>query len=273
MKDTTMNRRLRSLVMPLTSAAFCAAFVGCNSDERGRPAALTEVVKKDPKKMAPSELQQFVSTNAAMAAAETGASLTGNSTTTKIGRIESNESQPLKYQSEVNSVPPAIAVLARSATFNPRPVSNQNPKRTTAPYLKLENITSDLPYETENEARNDALKVASRRIAEKLQTLDPPILATIHPNRVWNDYVSKSSAKAVPISETDAEALKGSPVSGNRIRYQFDVEISEPQLQLLRGEDRVKSIAPFVFGGLAIAGIASLLLRLTGAAAAAVRRS
>ena len=262
-----MNRRLRSLVMPLTSAAFCAAFVGCNSDERGRPAALGEVVKKDPKKMAPSELQQFVSTNAAIATAETGASLTGISTSSKIGRIESNSQQPLKYQPE--STPPST----KTFVVNTRSTVPESSRRSLSPAVKIENITSDSPYETENEARNDALKVASRRIAEKLQSLDPPILATVHPNRVWNDYVSKSTAKAVTLPQEDIKELEGSKVSKNVIRYQFDVEISEPQLQSLRGDDRVKSVAPFVFGGLAIAGIASLLLRLTGAAAAAVRRS
>lgn len=259
-----MIRRIRSLAMPLSTAILCAAFVGCSADFPQPPRL---VVKKDPKKMAPSELQQFISTNAAMAAAETGATLTGIFTSSKIGRIESNETQPLKYQPE--STPPST----KTFVVNTKSAVLESSRRSLSPAVKIENITSDSLYETENEARNDALKVASRRIAEKLQSLDPPILATIHPNRVWNDYVSKSTAKAMTLPQEDIKELEGSEVSKNVIRYQFDVEISEPQLQSLRGEDRVKSVAPFAFGGLAIAGIASVLLRLTGAAAAVVRRA
>jgi hypothetical protein len=259
-EDDPMTRSCRTTLMPLAAAALCAAVVGCA--DNGRPATVGGR-GKDPRSMKPVELQQFVSTNAALAGANAGATLT---------------------QLPTEPLPPPIPAVPPVPAFPPPPPSGRTVviatamsvpetfRRVSPPAVKIEKVTSDKYHETEHDAQYDALGVAARKIAEKLGTLEPPIDATVSRNRVLNEYVSHASAKVLPLTDLERDALTDSKVSKNSVRYQFDVEISEQQLRNLRGEGRTKHLAPFALAGLALCLGLSVLLKLTGAAAAAVRR-
>lgn len=256
-----MNRTRIIPAILLTAATLCAGLsAGCGAKIESNSSRS----KKDPSRMTPGELQQFVSTNAALAGANAGIKMT---------QLPTAPQPP-----EVPAVPPpgvtpSIVVPERMVFTAARVASNESTRRSMLPALKISNITSSAPFEREEEARTDALRVASMMIADKLQQLDPPIVTTVSRPRIWNEYVVQSTARAVPLKPEEAEELKKTAAGANRTYYQIDVEISEPQLRELRAEGRIKNVAaPIAFGGLVVAMGASLILRLTGAAAAAVRR-
>lgn len=261
-----MTRYQRLPILLLTAATLCAALsAGCHAKIDSQSSRQ----KKDPSRMTPGELQQFVSTNAALAGANAGIEMT---------QLPTAPLPPEVPQVSPPGVTPAIVSPPFTSQSTGRTVvvsrvTSPESRRTIPPSVRFANVKSEAPYETENDARNDALKVAAHLIMEKLQQLDPPIVTNVKPNRVWNEYVVQSSAQPIPLTPGEKEALKDSQAGANRVRYQFDVEISEPQLRELRAEGRIKNSAPFVFGGLVIAMATSVLLRLTGAAAAAVRRA
>jgi len=261
----TRFRRIPPLL--LTAATLYAGLsAGCGAKMNSTPSRS----KKDPSRMTPGELQQFVSTNAALAGANAGIEMT---------QLPTAPLPPEVPRVSPPGVTPSIVVpqfasqsTGRTTTVTARVPANEA-RRTVPPSVRFANVTSSAPFESEDDARTDALKVAARMIMEKLQQLDPPIVTYVKPNRVWNEYVVQSSAQPLALTPGEVEALKDSRAGSNRVRYQFDVEISEPQLRELRAEGRIKNSAPFVFGGLVVALGASFLLRLTGAAAAAVRRA
>lgn len=261
-----MTRIRRIPVLLLTAATLCAGLsAGCGA----KMDVSSSRSKKDPTRMTPGELQQFVSTQAALAGANAGIELT---------QLPTAPLPPEVPRVPPPGVTPAIVAPQFTSQSTNRTVvvsrsSTPEPRRTVPPSVRFENVTSAAPYESEEDARTDALRVAARMIMEKLQQLDPPIVTNVKPNRVWYEYAVHSTAGPIPLKPEEVEALKDSKAGSNRIRYQFDVEISEPQLRELRAEGRIKNSAPFVFGGLVLAMAASLLLRLTGAAAAVVRRA
>ena len=261
-----MTRFRRIPVLLLTAATLGAALsAGCHA-KIDSPSSRQ---KKDPARMTPGELQQFVSTNAALAGANAGIEMTQLPTAPL--PPESPRVSPPGVTPSIVITPFVSQSTGRTTAVTARVHANET-RRTSPPSVRLAGITSAAPFEKEEEAKYDALKVAARMIVEKLQQLDPPIVTTVSTNRVWNEYAVQSTAGPVPLTAGEIEALKDSRAGANRVRYQFDVEISEPQLRELRAEGRIKNSAPFVFGGLVAAMAASLLLRLTGAAAAAVRR-
>jgi hypothetical protein len=258
----TMTRYQRIPLLLLTAAMLGAALsAGCHA----KMDSSSSRSKKDPSRMTPSELQQFVSTNVALAGANAGIEMT---------QLPTAPLPPVSPPGVTPSiVAPPFASQSTGRTIVVSRVSSSETRRTVVPpSLRLAGVTS-APFESEEEARFDALKEAAHLIMEKLQQLDPPIVTSVKPNRVWNEYAVQSSARPVPLTPEEVDVLKDSKAGSNRIRYQFDVEISEQQLRELRAEGRIKNSAPFVFGGLVIAMAASVLLRLTGAAAAAVRRA
>ena len=255
-----MTRVSRVTLMPLAAAALCAAVVGCA--DQGRPGSTARV--KDPRSMKLAELNSFVSTNAAIAAADAGAALT---------QLPSEPIPPPApaappVPASPKSAPPARTVAITTSLSVPEPS-----RRVTNPAVKIDKVTSDKYYATEHDARYDALGEAVKKIAQKLSEFNPPIEAPVSRNRVWNEYVVPSTAKVVPLTDLEREALAGDErIRENSIRFEFDVELSERQVRDLRGEGRAKNLAPFALVGLGLCLGASVLLRLTGAAAAAVRR-
>jgi hypothetical protein len=256
--------RFKPIPMLLLTAAMLGAVLSAGCNGNARVGSASSRSKKDPSRMTPGELQQFVSTNAAIAGANAGIQMT---------QLPTAPQPPAVPAVSPPGVTPAIVLPERTVVTAMRVASHDSTRRSMLPALKISNITSSAPFEREDEAQTDALRVAAIMIEDRLQQLDPPIVTTVSRNRIWNEYVVHSTARAVPLKAEEAEELKKTAAGANRTYYQIDVEISEPQLRELRAEGRIKKSAPFVFGGLVAAMGASLLLRLTGAAAAVVRRA
>ena len=222
-----MTRFRRIPVLLLTAAALGAGLSAGCAAKIDSPSSRQ---KKDPTRMTPGELQQFVSTNAALAGANAGIEMT---------QLPTAPLPPESPRVSPPGVTPSIGVpqfasqsTGRTTTVTARIPANES-RRTVPPAVRIAGVTSD-PFEKEEEARFDAKKVAARMIMDKLQQLDPPIVTSVSTYRVWDEYAVQSTAHPVPLTPGEIEALKDSKAGSNRIRYQFDVEISEPQLHQFR---------------------------------------
>ncbi|MFO0937934.1 MAG: hypothetical protein U0798_15640 [Gemmataceae bacterium] len=281
-----MTMRIRNLAMTATAALLGTTIVGCADRHSPFPPMASTQTKKDPKRMTFGELQQYASTSAALAVAETGTSLTQRpAAPPPIGRIErtvtaANQNGP---ESPQTPTAPTQPNLPATPTMNAQAPAPAKPAVTKEQFVntevaryregfKIEGIRSGF-YNNQQDAQRDALTVAAMQIEEKLRQLDQPIyMSRLLPYQVAK-YIVPNSGKLVPLSQDEAETIKSSAVPTNNIRYQIDVELTDLQVRQLRGEDRVREVAPIVFGLVLLAGITSLFLRLTGMAASAVRRT
>jgi hypothetical protein len=231
-----------------------ATLVGCAAKVDFPPTTATRSSsKRDPARMPPADLQQFVSINAAIAAAESAVEQTQLPT----------EPLPKRIGKITETKTPRIVIGGTQAIVVPEMMVSTpaKPKASRSAAISIVGIRSN-PHESEADARTEALLRAGDEIAIKLAALDSPIhVGPLRPNRVWEEYVNKETARAVPLTAEEKDALKDSKAGANRVKYEVDVEISEPQLRDLRSEQRLTTIAPFAAVGLVAAGLLSLLFR------------
>jgi hypothetical protein len=286
-----MKRIYMKRFLSLAAVGFLA-IAGCGGEyEYTR----TSQSKKNPKKLSAPDLQQYVSTNAAIASVDKGYSLVNSrkesddstdgdtpeeskesreSKETKVTLKSKDSSLNVSIKSDAPSKPDSTTNMKSSPSQTPSKVvvvdtfvsSTKNANRTNSPNssragsLKIGSIQSSAPCLTETEARYDALKVAMEKIDSALQQMDPPIKCSLSTNRIWNEYVVKSTGKTEPLTEDEKQAFK-SEEDKSRIRYTFDVEISSEQIRSLRSEERLKKISKYLFPSLIAIGALGYLIR------------
>ena len=121
--------------------------------------------------------------------------------------------------------------------------------------IRIVGVRSDKPYTNRNDAIQDAHRVARVRLAEVLQSLDPPIRVLPSDEQIAGEYISASSAKDIPASQEIKDLWKSNNLETNRQWATVDVEISEPQLRTLRAKQRLIDlgwILGAVFGALGL---------------------
>ncbi len=121
--------------------------------------------------------------------------------------------------------------------------------------IRIVGVRSDKPYTNRNDAIQDAHRVARQRLAEVLQSLDPPIRVLPSDEQIAGEYISASSAKDIPASQEIKDLWKSNNLETNRQWATVDVEISEPQLRTLRAKQRLIDlgwILGAVFGALGL---------------------
>ena len=250
-----MRTTVMTIVRRIIPLAAVACALGCGGVEfqTGR-GSRPSTSRKDPARMSASDLQQFVNTNAAIA----GADSIAVQTTLPTGPI-AKTSEPLKTNTVV-SLNPSIVVPAMVVSTN----SAETKSRSGTVVIAIPKVRS-APYESEKDAKYNALQVAAQEINRKLQSLDSPIAATVTPNRIWNEYVVKDSARPIPLTEEEKAALGDSKAGAERMRYELDVEMTETQVRQLRTEDRLWSLTPLAVGGLVLAALGHVFFRMGGA--------
>jgi hypothetical protein len=116
--------------------------------------------------------------------------------------------------------------------------------------IRIVGVRSDKAYTNRADAIADAQRAARQRLAEVLQTLDPPIRVLPSDEQIAKDYIAANSAKDVPPSPEIRDAWKASNLDANRQWATVDVEVSESQLRNLRGKQRLLDLG-WILGGLA----------------------
>ena len=121
--------------------------------------------------------------------------------------------------------------------------------------IRIVGVRSDKPYTNRNDAIQDAHRVARQRLAEVLQSLDPPIRVLPSDEQIAGEYISASSAKDIPASQEIKDLWKSNSLETNRQWVTVDLEISEAQLRTLRAKQRLIDlgwILGAVFGALGL---------------------
>lgn len=128
---------------------------------------------------------------------------------------------------------------------------DQHPKAA----IRIVGIRSEKAYTNREDAVQDAHRTARLRLAEVLQSLDPPIQVLPSDEQIASDYIAANSAKDVQASQEIKDAWKAGHLDPNRQWVTVDLEVSESQLRTLRGKQRLIELG-WILGG--IAGVLGL---------------
>ena len=154
------------------------------------------------------------------------------------------------------AAPPAPPTPGHQTPSPKAAAPEDTPKRPSGPALIREQVASGIPYPTEAEAEQDALRQAADRIAQKLGELDPPILFWPSPSVVKNEYVRKDSRVVRPPTDEERELLKEHGY-GDRVYVEYTVELTAEQVRGLRTHNRVGFALRVlgIFTAVALAGL------------------
>lgn len=136
---------------------------------------------------------------------------------------------------------PTPALVAAVAQAPPPAVRGELPVRAAArgigPVVIRERVASAIPYPTEAEAEDRALKDAQDRIEQKLRELDPPVDYRPSLAVVKNEYVRGRNVRDPNDEEKAAIAKAG--YAPDRVYVEYTVELTAGQVRALRTRDRV----------------------------------
>ena len=165
--------------------------------------------------------------------------------------------------------PEAVAVstvfIVADTTDPNATVTKPDPQHPQAA-IRIVGVRSDKAYTNRTDALADAHRAARQRLAEVLQSLDPPIQVLPSDEQIASDYIAANSVKDVAPSPEIRDAWKASNLDSNRQWVTVDVEVSESQLRTLRAKQRLIDLG-WILGGLfGVLGAGFGVLKLDAAA-------
>ena len=203
-------------------------------------------------KLSPRNLQETSELNGIDGGAKAGQSALVNAAKLNAGPI----SAPLG--GTVTIVSPIAETSNRDASVTVTKADPQHPH--TA--IRIAGVRSDKAYTSRADAVADAQRVARQRLAEVLQSLDPPIRVLPSDEQIAADYVSPASIKDVAPSQEVKELWKASSLDTNRQWATVDIEVSETQLRNLRGKQRLIDLGWILGGVFGVLGLGFGALKL-----------
>lgn len=137
--------------------------------------------------------------------------------------------------------PPPPAVVATVKPEPPPAARGEPPVRAAArgssPVVIRERVVSAIPYPTEAEAEDRALRDAQDRIEQKLRELDPPVDYRPSLAVVKNEYVRDRKPRSP--TETEKDLIRAAGYAPDRVYVEYTVELTAEQVRALRTRDRV----------------------------------
>lgn len=125
-----------------------------------------------------------------------------------------------------------------------------------------EKVSTDVPYPTEAKAEEEALRLATDRVKERLEALDPPVHYAPSPSVVKNEYVRKDTRNVRRPTGKEQERWTAEGYAGDQVYVEYDVEVTADQIRELRTQERLGGMLK-LFGGIAVVALAGFLfLRL-----------
>ncbi len=128
--------------------------------------------------------------------------------------------------------------------------------------IRIVGVRSDKPYANRGDAVQDARRVARQRLAEVLQSLDPPVQVLPSDAQIASDFVVANSAKDLPASQEHKDLWKASGLDPNLQWATVDVEVSETQLRTLRAKQRLIDLGGILCGVFAALGLGYGVLKV-----------
>ena len=116
--------------------------------------------------------------------------------------------------------------------------------------IRIVGVRSEKAYTRREESIDDARRVARQRLAEVLQSLDPPIRVLPSDAQIADDYIVANSAREIAASQDTKDAWKAGGVDPNRQWATIDLEVSESQLRTLRAKQRLIDLG-WILGAIA----------------------
>ncbi len=154
-----------------------------------------------------------------------------------------------------------VFIVAETTTDTTAAVTKADPLHPQAA-IRIVGVRSDKAYTNREDALRDARRAARQRLAEVLQSLDPPIQVLPSDEQIAGEYVAANSAKDVPPSPEIREAWKASNLEASRQWATVDIEVSESQLRNLRGKQRLIDLGWVLGGVFAVLGAGFGVLKL-----------
>ena len=154
-----------------------------------------------------------------------------------------------------------VFIVAEPTTDATATVAKADPLHPQAA-IRIAGIRSDKAYTNREDAQRDARRAARQRLAEVLQSLDPPIQVLPSDEQIASDYIAANSAKDLPPSPEIKEAWKANNLDANRQWATVDIEVSESQLRNLRGKQRLIDLGWVLGGVFALLGAGYGVLKL-----------
>ncbi len=220
-------------------------------------------------KLSPRNLQETSELNGIDGGAKAGQSALVNAAKLNAGPISAPPPG-----GTVTIVSPIAETSNRDAAVTVTKADPQHPHAA----IRIVGVRSDKAYTSRADAVADAQRVARQRLAEVLQSLDPPIRVLPSDEQIAADFVSPASIKEVAPSQEVKDLWKASSLDTNRQWATVDIEVSETQLRNLRGKQRlidlgwilgaVFGVLGFGFGALKLDSLAKNLFTKSAASAA-----
>jgi len=116
--------------------------------------------------------------------------------------------------------------------------------------IRIVGVRSEKAYTNRADAIQDAQRVARQRLAEVLQSLDPPIQVLPSDEQIAGEYIAANSAKDVAATQEIKDAWKASGLDANRQWATVDIEVSESQVRSLRAKQRLIDLG-WILGAIA----------------------
>ena len=180
-------------------------------------------------KMSPRNLQETSELNGIDGGAKAGQSALVNAGKLSVGAHQAPQGGTVT----IVGVPAVVPLGDPSVS-----VTKADPQHPQAA-IRIAGIRSDKAYTNRNDAIQDAQRVARQRLAEVLESLDPPIRVLPSDEQIAADYVSPTSIKDVAPPPDVKELWKANNLETNRQWATVDIEVSESQLRTLRGKQRL----------------------------------
>jgi|GEM_PF-3070700 len=154
-----------------------------------------------------------------------------------------------------------VFIVAETTTDPRAIVAKADPLHPQAA-IRIVGVRSDKAYTNREDAIRDARGAARQRLAEVLQSLDPPIRILPSDEQIAAEYVAANSAKDVPPSPDIKEAWQKSNLDANRQWATVDIEVSESQVRSLRGKQRLIDLGWVLGAVFAVLGTGYGVLKL-----------
>jgi hypothetical protein len=137
-----------------------------------------------------------------------------------------------------------------------------HPKSKSERVIRISRIRSAIPHATPERALNDALEIAQKELALRLQALNPPVEIQPSLDMIRKEYIRPGSVRDIYPTAEIKELWRHDGLGESRQWAEFDLELSESQIRALRSRERTIAGTILAAGLITLAFVTYGFLRL-----------